>query len=245
MNFKSMLARFALGVCLISPVFAVTAEHDPKVQLEAVTEAMITDIEAHKEQLKTDIGLAKTLIRKHLLPGFDGRTMGRKVLGHYWRDASEQQRQAFVNEFTNLAIDTYAKGLSLYSGQTFKYNNTQYSRSGKTAKVRSEMLQPEGPPVKIDYRLRQDGEESWKITDVIIEGISMAKSYQNQYRELINKQGLDKTIKQLKEQRAALNKAQQDGRADSGSELQGPDATSARVTADEGQDNDSEEDDEM
>ena len=111
--------------------------------------------------------------------------------------ASEEQRKKFINEFIGLLLNSYAKGLANYDGQPISYDDTQYSKSGNLANVRSTIVPNEGEPILIDYRLKVQPDESWLVTDVIIEGVSMAKSYANQYREQISKIGLEETLKQL------------------------------------------------
>ena len=190
---KALIALTFLTFSLTSVAF-----EDPKLHLEEVTQKISNEILSNKDKIKKDSEYAKSLIRDFLLPEVDSEYMAKRILGKtYWMQASEEQRKKFINEFIGLLLNSYAKGLANYDGQPITYDDTQYSRSGNLANVRSTIQPNEGEPILIDYRLKVQPDESWLVTDVIIEGVSMAKSYANQYREQISKLGLEETLKQL------------------------------------------------
>lgn len=196
MNTFMSKALIALTFLLLS--FASQAFQDPKIHLEEVTKKISAEILNNKEKIKSDSEYAKSLIRDYLLPEVDSEYMAKRILGKtYWMQATEEQRKKFINEFIGLLLNSYAKGLANYDGQPISYDDTQYSKSGNLANVRSTIVPNEGEPILIDYRLKVQPDESWLVTDVIIEGVSMAKSYANQYREQISKIGLEETLKQL------------------------------------------------
>ncbi len=180
---------------------------DPKVRMEQVTAKITDEILNNKERIKADSNYAKSLIKKHLLPEVDTNYMTKRILGKtYWTQASEEQRKTFTEQFIGLLLNSYAKGLASYSGQKISYSDTKYSKSGKTANVRSS-IETDEAPILIDYRLKVQPDESWLITDVIIEGVSMAKSYASQYRDQIKQIGLDETLKRLTEENARAAEA--------------------------------------
>lgn len=171
---------------------------DPKPHMEELTDKMSAEILANKDKIKADSNYAKSLIETYLLPEVDTTYMSKRILGKkYWTEATEAQRTTFTNEFVGLLLNSYAKGLASYDGQPITYEDTQFSKSGKTANVRSKVQPSEGEAIIIDYRLKVQPDEKWLITDVIIEGVSMAKSYANQYREKIKAVGLDATLEEL------------------------------------------------
>ncbi len=133
--------------------------------------------------------------------------MTKRILGKtYWTQATEAQRKTFTEQFVGLLLNSYAKGLASYSGQKVTYDETAYSTSGKTANVRS-TIETDEQPILIDYRLKVQADDSWLITDVIIEGVSMAKSYASQYREQIKQIGLEATLEKLAEENARAAEA--------------------------------------
>lgn len=198
---KNIMPKALITLTLLMLSMTTMAFQDPKLHLEEVTEKISQEILQNKEKIKTDSEYAKSLIETYLLPEVDSEYMAKRILGKtYWMQATEDQRQKFIDEFIGLLLNSYAKGLANYDGQPITYDDTQYSRSGNLANVRSTIIPNEGEPILIDYRLKVQPDETWLVTDVIIEGVSMAKSYATQYREQIAKIGLEETLKQLEEE---------------------------------------------
>lgn len=192
----------ALAVIVIFGLsFAANAKVDPKIHLEEVTQQISAEILANKDKIKADADYAKGLIETYLLPEVDTEYMAKRILGReYWTKSTEEQRNTFIDQFISLLLNSYAKGLANYDGQPITYEDTQYSTSGNTANVRSIIIPQEGEPILIDYRLKLGADDKWLVTDVIIEGVSMAKSYATQYRERIAQIGIEATLQELAEE---------------------------------------------
>lgn len=195
---KFLVKKVLFGTLFSLLALNAYAETDPKTMLEQVAINIVNYLEKNKEKLKTDESLAINLVKKELLPYIDQEALGRRVLAKEWKNASTEQQKVFVEKFVDLVIKTYAKGLAQYDGQTFSFENTEYGRDNTIARVKSEMKQSDGAPVKIDYWLKKPkGLNEWRVVDVSIEGISMATSYRNQFGQQIEKEGLDSVIKKL------------------------------------------------
>ncbi len=198
---KRIINQVLAVLVLIGLSFAANAKVDPKVHLEEVTKQISSEILENKDRIKTDADYAKGLIETYLLPVVDTEYMAKRILGReYWTESTEEQRQTFIDQFISLLLNSYAKGLANYEGQPITYEDTQYSTSGNTANVRSVIVPQEGEPILIDYRLKLGADDKWLVTDVIIEGVSMAKSYATQYRERIAQIGIEATLKELAEE---------------------------------------------
>ncbi len=181
------------------------SEENPSIFLETVANGLISEIQKHEKDLDTNEKLAKDLVRSNLLPaidtdGFAKRTIGKKA----WTNATDSQKKKFVDLFIDLVIGSYAKGLSLYDGQIFKFSDPVLSKSGKSAKVRSSMEQSGNTPIIIDYLLSNKS-GSWKIINLTIEGVSMIKSYKSQFSPRLNKLGMDRFLVELESNKAVAS----------------------------------------
>ncbi len=79
-------------------------------------------------------------------------SIGRFVLGRYWRIATPEQRTEFLGLFEDFVVETYsARFLAAYSGQKFKVKDVQQA-SDREAVVMSEVIDPNGPPIRVDWR---------------------------------------------------------------------------------------------
>ena len=67
--------------------------------------------------------------------------------------------------------------------------------------VRNQYLSPGKPPLAVDYSMRKvDG--TWKIYDIVAEGISLVLTYRGEFEQVVQQGGIDGLIKQLAEKNA-------------------------------------------
>jgi phospholipid transport system substrate-binding protein len=134
----------------------------------------------------------KAEFRKLLNTNFDMSTIGRFALGRYWKSATDAQRSEYMSLFKQMTINVYAQRFSDYKGQKLQVRG---SRAEGTADilVNSDIIQPSGPAVVVDWRVRKkDG--SYKIVDVIVEGVSMAVTQRSDFASVIQRGGGDLNV---------------------------------------------------
>ena len=142
--------------------------------------------------------------RDLLIAGFDVKSISRFVLGRYWRRATEAQRREFTGLFEDLIVATYSRKFADYSGQTLKVEAIR-EENEKMAAVASRILRESGEPIRIDWRLlRRD--QSWRIVDVVVEGMSMVLSQRSEYAAVIKRDGgkIEGLLTKLREKTARL-----------------------------------------
>jgi phospholipid transport system substrate-binding protein len=125
--------------------------------------------------------------RELLRQDFDVPGISRFVLGRYWNTATEEQRVEFVKLFEEYIALAYSTRLAEYTGETFKVTGSRPDADG--AIVSSQILRPAGaPPVKVDWRLTgRNG--VYKISDVSVDGISMAVTQRSEFASVIQHNG--------------------------------------------------------
>jgi phospholipid transport system substrate-binding protein len=125
--------------------------------------------------------------RRIMMDGFDLPLIGRYALGRYWRRASEAEREEFVVLFESFVVESYAARLGQYSGEKFEVGATRVESDGDSI-VRSKIILPSGPAVRVDWRVRpSDGH--YKVVDVIVEGISMLITQRDEFSSVIQRSG--------------------------------------------------------
>ena len=118
---------------------------------------------------------------------FDVPGIARFVLGRYWRTASEQEQQEYLKLFEDYVVFVYGTRLSSFNGETFKVRGSRADDSGTI--VSTDIISPKGEaPIKVDWRLITD-HGSFKINDVIIEGISMLVTQRSEFASVIQRHG--------------------------------------------------------
>jgi phospholipid transport system substrate-binding protein len=118
---------------------------------------------------------------------FDVPGIARFVLGRYWRLATPAQQQEFVRVFTDYIALAYSERLAEYSGETLRVTGSRPAQDGSL--VSSEILRPNGqPPAHVDWLLTpQSG--AYRISDVIVEGVSMAVTQRSEFASVIQRNG--------------------------------------------------------
>ena len=119
---------------------------------------------------------------------FDVKTIGRFVLGRFWRDASAEERAEFLTLFEDLIVDTYIDRFAKYSGETLLVTKTEAIRDDDSV-VFSRINRPSGgPPVGVAWRLRlRDGR--YHIIDVMVKGVSMGQTQRSEFASVIRRNG--------------------------------------------------------
>ena len=134
---------------------------------------------------------------------FDVPGLARFVLGRYWKTATPEEQEEFVKLFEDYIALVYSNQLAAYSGETLKVTGSR--TSAEEAIVASEIIRPTGsPPVKVDWHLT-DRNGTYKISDVTVDGISMAVTQRSEFASVIQRSGgqVAGLIAQLREKTAA------------------------------------------
>lgn len=120
---------------------------------------------------------------------FDVPAIGRFVVGRYWRAASEAERDDFLLVFEDAMVQRFLPLLAENSSERFQVGTvTPDSRNEDMALVDSVIARSEGEPYKVTWRLREsDG--SFKILDIVAEGVSMAITYRSEYAAVLKRNG--------------------------------------------------------
>ena len=125
--------------------------------------------------------------RDFLKRAFDVRVIGRFVLGRYWRVATQAERDEFESLFLEFVVRTYARRLGQYGGETLSILSTLGDGDGDTI-VRSEIVSPDFPEVRVDWRVRRTGDD-YSIVDVTVEGVSLAITQRDEFSAVIRSNG--------------------------------------------------------
>lgn len=124
--------------------------------------------------------------------------MSKFVLGRYYRSMNEEQRRDFATTYGSFLRVTYVPNFRRYTGEAFhviggkSLSNNEFVISTKITS------QEDGASYQVDYRLRCDGEERFRIYDIIAEGISLITTQRSEFASVISNNGVDYLIERLK-----------------------------------------------
>ncbi len=127
---------------------------------------------------------------------FDHEEMGKRTLGRrQWESLDDAQRKEFVDLFQQLLSKTYAGNVDNYSGEQVEYLGER--RKGNFAEVQTKVFSNSVEDLAIHYRLLKHA-ETWKVYDVVIDGISLVKNFRGQFERIIKAESLDGLLETLR-----------------------------------------------
>ncbi len=200
---KKLLIALSM-LCFSLSAFAIEA---PDELVKRTAEDVLATVKSDADIQAGDQEKIFALAEEKILPNFNFDKVSRLVLGKNWTKASPEQKTAFQSEFRTLLIRTYATALSKYKNQTIEYKPMRMTEDASTASVKTAILQPGGQPIAVDYSLEKKA-DTWKVYDIVIEGVSLVTNYRSQFAQEIRQNGLDSLIKKLGDKnRAAAAKS--------------------------------------
>jgi phospholipid transport system substrate-binding protein len=124
---------------------------------------------------------------------FDIPTLGRFVLGRFARILTPPQQQEFLALFENYVVATYSDRLSEYvaGGVVPRVIGSRLDPDG--AIVSSEFVRGSGPAnsdaVRVNWRLAKERDGAYRVTDIIIDGLSMAANGRSEFEGAAERNG--------------------------------------------------------
>lgn len=191
-----LLMRFILLFsCFISTQTTLAAE-DPRQIVEAAAKEMTSHLVTDKDKIANQEYYLEQLVDELLLPVVDHEFMAKRVLAKNWKKASTSQKQQFTKAFKHKVIRTYAGAFKAFNGEKIIFEDAKYNKSGKKASVKSAIQRSGAPAINVTYKLYLKN-DIWLTYDVVIEGVSLVKSFRDQLSQSINKQGIAQAISAL------------------------------------------------
>ena len=201
-----MLRSFFMVLALLtgfnaSP--ALAADTPPDVLARTTTQEVLTILKQDKDLQNGNWRKVYQLVETKILPNFDFNRMTQLVIGKHWPRATAKQKQALVTEFRNLLVRTYSSSLTAFTNQISRIQAAGMKPGDTDVTVRSEIRQPGGQPIPIDYSMYKTA-FGWKVYDVTIDGVSLVTNYRSSFSSTIRQNGIDGLIKTLAAQSTAV-----------------------------------------
>ncbi len=142
-------------------------------------------------------------LTKLLKEAIDLDMTGRLILARNWRQASEEQRQAYLDLFRPYALDNLASKIRASSAE-IPLENFEIVKGEAVGKsdvlVSTDLYWPGYPPYRLDWRLRSQEDGSLQAIDVLVEGISMVVTQRAEFASVIERGGLDSLLDRMRDQ---------------------------------------------
>lgn len=189
-----LLSTLLLAAAL--PAAAAVDTRPPHEVVEQTTTRLLAVIDAGRGYYDSDRQRFHKEVQAVLDPVVDFDAFARGVMGRYAsaqryqalptqaeKDAFRAQIDRFRDTFKSALVQTYAGSLLKFGGgriETLEPRNADNER-GSVGVVQHIYGQPGQPPFVVQYTLRKNKDGSWKVRNVMIEGINLGQTYRNQF----------------------------------------------------------------
>ena len=190
---KNCIVQMALLLCLIFPIsaFAGVPLETVKGNADKVLD-VLRDPSLKPESAKK---VKKDKLRAISEKMFDFTELSKRTLAQNWSKFNPEQQKEFVELFTSLLEDAYADKIIAYTDEKIVFSK-EVTLTEKTVEVRSTVLR-RNEEIPIYYRvILKDG--SWRVYDVVVEGVSLITNYRTQFREILANKSPEELLKILR-----------------------------------------------
>jgi phospholipid transport system substrate-binding protein len=208
MNLIKKLIALALTAAAMSfsgTVLAADAEA-PDALVRRISMEVLDIAKADKEVQSGNQKRVLQVVEEKILPFVDFQKMTMLAAGKNWREATSEQKQQLISEFRTLLVYTYSGAISQVRDQKVEFKPMRSEPSDTDVEVRSQVVQPRGEPIQLNYRLEKTN-GGWRIYDVNVLGAWLVESYKSTFTSEISKNGIDGLIKALSDKNKKLAEA--------------------------------------
>ena len=176
---------------LISNIsFANIYSSDPQTFVkELVTDAIkkLSDKDTNKEE-------KKEFIEKIAIDNVDIKALGLYTLGELRKSADQDSLDKFQKSFQRYFLKSLTSRLTDYSSNKFEVISSDKKSSNYTI-VKSKIAPNDNKPeIKIDWRIYTKNPEKPLIRDLIVEGLSLARTQKEEFASILSSNNNDINI---------------------------------------------------
>ncbi|MTJ82092.1 MAG: ABC transporter substrate-binding protein [Telmatospirillum sp.] len=182
--FLSLAAAFVLAAGTFAvPAHAQDGEAAQKFIAELARQAITTVADRQLPQAERE-----SRFRKLFVTAFDLSEIGRFVLSRSWRTATPDQQQEFLSLFEDITVLTWAKRFQDYNGESLETGGV--TRDGDRGwVVDSHILRAQGQQIPVQWKVKQSEDGSFRVIDIVVEGVSMAITHRSDYAAALQANG--------------------------------------------------------
>ena len=170
------------------PALAASPVVDAQQRLHSAVEEVLSVADTAKSRRALVERLAPVL-QKHI----SFSVMTRRAVGPGWKQFTPEQQNKAAALFTTLIIRSYSNKFTIGEHPVVTYQNAASPAAGRVDVPTTLVYQ--GNRYSVVYRMEQD--EGWRITDVVIEGVSLIANYRSQLDAEFKKGGAETVISSL------------------------------------------------
>ena len=173
-----------------SPIIAVTYNSEPKIFVQELVDDAVKSLSdtSLTEEEKNDA------IEKIALENVDIKALGLYTLGNIRKDLDENTMSKYHELFQKYFLKSLTSRLTDYSSQKFEVFDSEQKSSNYTI-VNSKIAESlKSPEIKIDWRIYTKNPQKPLIRDLIVEGLSLARTQKEEFASILNSNNNDISV---------------------------------------------------
>lgn len=184
-----------LFMLLVLPAYAAanTPQEQVKQMVDGVFEVLNSDRSPAEKRAKISGTVQKFL-------GVE--SLAQRTLGVYWKKGTPEELKQFMSLYVKILERTYLNRVEDYSGGEVIY---EQERIKDDKAILDTKFVSERFNIPVEYKMVREA-DAWQIYDVLIEGVSLVRSYRATYNEILRKDGFEGLIKKMEEKLAQMEK---------------------------------------
>ena len=181
---------FAITLCFlfnITSLKAVTYNSEPQIFIQELVDDAIKTL-SDKSITQQDKNL---MIEKIAKKNVDIKALGLYTLGSIRKELDPNIINDYQNLFEKYFLKTLTSRLTDYSSQNFEIIGSEQKSANYTI-VNSKIVESvKSPEIKIDWRIYTKNPKNPLIRDLIIEGLSLARTQKEEFGSILNSNNED------------------------------------------------------
>ena len=173
-----------------SSIIAVTYNSEPKIFIQELVDDAVKSLSDNSltEEEKNEA------IKKIALENVDIKALGLYTLGSIRKDLDENTINKYQELFQKYFIKSLTSRLTDYSSQKFEVFDSEQKSSNYTI-VKSKIPESlKSPEINIDWRIYTKNPQKPLIRDLIVEGLSLARTQKEEFASILNSNNNDVNV---------------------------------------------------
>lgn len=152
----------------------------------------------NKDSLKNDHKKLEDFVNIEVLPLWSSSTTLKALLStKEWNKIPPEKQNQLITSFNQTLHRYVREGMKFYDNQRFFFVSTKLSKNGGRGLLEINIEPEYLPSIIVTFRMTKIA-ESWKLYDVMLQGISYVKMKRLEFRRINSESGIDAVISHLK-----------------------------------------------
>ena len=171
-------------------IIAVTYNSEPKIFIQELVDDAIKSLsdKSLTEEEKSEV------IKEIALENVDIKALGLYTLGNIRNNLDENTMSNYQELFQKYFLKSLTSRLTDYASQKFEVYGSEQKSSNYTI-VNSKIVESlKSPEIKIDWRIYTKNPQKPLIRDLVVEGLSLARTQKEEFASILNSNNNDVNV---------------------------------------------------